>query len=1483
MIERSLSTIMAMDEQTMTVQPPTLLLEKRSGEVIGQLHYVNWNISFVGNGIDEISFDVYKPKDITDEMDDEEKEILKEQHKIWNNLVDLKIVEIKDFARYEISVSYTDSTETVKSVHGQSLEVELAQLILRSLYVNEQDYITSEITDYNGSDYDENGNFVPTVFCDKENTAHSLLHRVLKDKAPHWSIGEVTPYVVPNEGSEPESVESFIRTYTADGVSIYDFLTGDVATETNVVFVFDTLNREINCYSLYDGIDPETKENKCTTVGKDTMIFVSKDKLAKEISIDSDKDSVKNYFKVEGGDDIINSRIRVVNVTGDYICSFNTSQLNDMSENLREKIKDRNAEVDEQTDNYEKLYSNLCKQYNYQNYYSSSMMPGVSIVKETGEILDSSIIKNKSSAKEQYDNLISKLEEKDFKVAVTSLASYSSKSFLGITNNVEAYAEVFVDSRYNVKVESGSTSYDDTNKTWKGKFIITRASDEDEYYPNTDNAKKEVSITITESDVEFARQKIEKKLKQGDIVNVKFDLDVEYEKKSDGSEIGYVGKDGLVIEDRIRDYFTEKEVTVTITPDNGDPYERDEIQDGQSLARLKSIEDAYESCISVLSSMGTKDEGTDEYIMYSNYVTIRDIVKEVREVRETQIKAAEEEISSLNKDMQDIRSKFNLETYFGEELYKELCSYLREDTYTNSNYISDGLTDTECLEKAKELVAVAKKELAKSCVLQRTVSTSLSNLFVIPEFEKLYDKFNLFNYIRVQTSDEILKLRLVQIDYNGDSAADINVVFSEQIETVDGSISDVQSILNQASSMATQFSSTVRQASQGAEANNTFTELYNNGLNAANIMLKDSDSNEITFGSYGLLCRNMGDEGSYGDKQLRIIGNGMYLTDDAWKTVKMAVGQVTVDKEEKYGIIADVIVGKLLVGNTLSIENGDGENESTVKIDKNGITIKNGLIQSSNYSETDGTGSMLKLEDGTFSFGNKSFVWDGKNLNISGSATFTGNVYANYLEATTGGKIGSLDIIKEEKEEKEGNKDVIRTYNYLSLVDTTNPKKVKKIMCLGQTPYNLNDEKDIIVINPEPGDSEASFVVTDKGTFMAENGIVGPWYINKTAIYKGNPDESGVNEEYYGAKKTMYFGNKGLSISNKFKIDSEGVLETTGGSIVISGKEKNTCLIEDGTIVFFPDVMTRDEIETNEGDDFTVYSSEGFFIGASDAEGYKSFIGGGLEVRESIDSGGSVFVSTDTSDSRTVNVSNSNGAVRLGTSTNRGLYDTTNSRWLIYTTSGTGGNIWIPDSLYLKGSDVSLYGGTASESKRIIRRDSSTIKVGNTTEPLLFFSKNYDSGVSLKDTASDERLKKDFTSLDSYEEMYMDLDPISFKYSYEKEGKTHFGIKAQNVSKALKKYNYKEDEFSIISKRQVNSELKKSYKENTGKDLQFDEMYELDYNEFIMLNTHMIQKNVHKIEDLEETILIQQDTIASLRAELDSIKVQLQELLSCTA
>lgn len=62
------------------------------------------------------------------------------------------------------------------------------------------------------------------------------------------------------------------------------------------------------------------------------------------------------------------------------------------------------------------------------------------------------------------------------------------------------------------------------------------------------------------------------------------------------------------------------------------------------------------------------------------------------------------------------------------------------------------------------------------------------------------------------------------------------------------------------------------------------------------------------------------------------------------------------------------------------------------------------------------------------------------------------------------------------------------------------------------------------------------------GNITASTGSIGPWNINSDAIYKG----SGYN---IGGPGNAYFGISGLSISDKFVVSSDGVLNATGATI----------------------------------------------------------------------------------------------------------------------------------------------------------------------------------------------------------------------------------------------------------------------------------------------------------------------------------------------
>ena len=211
-------------------------------------------------------------------------------------------------------------------------------------------------------------------------------------------------------------------------------------------------------------------------------------------------------------------------------------------------------------------------------------------------------------------------------------------------------------------------------------------------------------------------------------------------------------------------------------------------------------------------------------------VTYADIAKQVSE----QCNKSE---NNLLKDITEIRNKFKIENYFGE-LYNELLPYIKEQEYSNSNYTSDACnTNQDIIAKAKELLQKSRKELYKACEQQYSVSADVFSLLAErwknwdenTKYHDMYDKFSLGNWMRVRLDKTIKKLRLISITFDFDTVDKMSVEFSDVIQ-VGNVLSDINSILQQASAISSTYNYVTDQAKQGSEANVEINKILQNGL-----------------------------------------------------------------------------------------------------------------------------------------------------------------------------------------------------------------------------------------------------------------------------------------------------------------------------------------------------------------------------------------------------------------------------------------------------------------------------------------------------------------------------------------------------------------------------------------------------------------------------------------------------------------------------
>lgn len=922
---------------------PTLILATRSGNKLGQLDAKQIELSDKFNEPSEISFILNKYVDgkLTN---------------LWNKVVDFKLIYCKEWDMwFEITVELDEATETVKTVSCVQLgQAELSQPMLYDIEINTED-------DIDRDDYDEN---YPTVLYRTSHIEASLLHRLLKDKAPHYSIRDVD-----------STIKNIQRSFSFDNISIYDALQ-EVAEEIGCIFVFHSnsdengnIQRVISAYDLQQncndcGYRGEFTDEcpKCGSkdinygYGEDTTIFVTADELASEgIQLSTDADSVKNCFKLEAGDDLMTATVRNCNPNGtDYIWYFSDDVKSDMSDELIAKIDSYNAEYDYYSEDYSaNLNSSLVSSYNslvskYSSYnedllaiptsitgYSSLMNAYYNVI-DLSLYLESGLMPSVSMSGTNASSQAALLTSSA--LSPVAVSNISTVSVATANSAVLAMAKLLVKDGYKVTVNSSSLS----GTTWRGNFLVSNYSDDDDTAVSST-----VSVAINGDFETYVDQKLEKELS-----------------KDNTDDLSVTG----LFKKSYSDFCAELKK--------------------YALNPLTSLRDASQACIDILISQGVatgstwSDSSSDNNLtnLYNEYYNKLKAIESEMGVRENEIYIVSGEgglAPYIEKIKNQIQKKLDFENYLGTELWEEFCTYRREDEYSNSNYISDGLNNVELFDKANEFIVAAKNEIYKSAELQHSISTTLKNLLAIPKFKSLVNSFENGNWIRVRVDDKLYKLRLLSYDIDFDDFENIPVEFSDVTKIKDG-ITDVKNILIKTSTISTSYDSVQKQAKQGNEAQSTISNWYSSWLDSDSVQIQNGENGEITI-SNSILCRSYDDiTGTYSPEQLKITHNVIAYTDDDWVSVKQAVGKheyVTYDSNsdswnylEGYGMSAEFVTAGQVMGSV----------------------IVGGEIYSSNYHKgTDGSeidiplGTYINLQTGDFELGGKKIIYDSKSETVT--------------------------------------------------------------------------------------------------------------------------------------------------------------------------------------------------------------------------------------------------------------------------------------------------------------------------------------------------------------------------------------------------------------------------------------------------------------------------------------------------------------------
>lgn len=767
------------------------------------------------------------------------------------------------------------------------------------------------------------------------------------------------------------------------------------------------------------------------------------------------------------------------------------------------------------------------------------------------------------------------------------------------------------------------------------------------------------------------------------------------------------------------------------------------------------------------------------------------------------------QITDIENEMKYINEQCNVQKYIknrGQNLYNELLNYWIEGTYTNENLaVLENTTIAEMIDLAKELMETAENDLVRSAQPQFQLSVSAVNFIKLLEYKEFTNQLELGRTICVEKTEDILYApALLSLEYDLDDAETFTLTFSNAAK-VDETMMTYAELLQETSSVSRTVASNWLDLTAYSKNKENLKKLTESPLDRTlRAAQKNMAAQAFIVDETGILGRKYDDDShtSFLSEQIRIINNTILFTQDNWETAALALGKIQYgDGQEAYGLVADVLVGNLMLSSQMVITNGDDDN--SILLNDTGILIKHegenvfvadtsgnleitgiihatggeigaltinedGSIVANYFSVTaDGEvtatkgniGALIINEDGSISSNGGNFTVNKDGLLSAKGATIEGHIDA------TSGNIGAFEITNDGLESR-----------YIHL-------NAEQLFFPTQTQLNLNNEVLIYDLESDPVTNVATSYIVTRG---AKNFEI--------------KNESGAGLRFM-ANQQAQSATVNLTINNPRAATSS---VSTGGGHGVTVYSNTVTLALDfrftgaqGETTALPTAYQVEFYTKHDNGmifgDTTVYTKRSYTIPANVGSGTISI---------------TFYTYTSTTGTSGVTMYPSHNISQVVSWTEGGSYGTSLSKSII-TIDNSNTALYSLGSLFPRDANCLL--GDGSHKWGLIAAESSII------------------------TTSDKRFKNSISELSlKYDEFFDMIKPVSYKFNNGSSDRLHTGFIAQEIEKSLYEAGLTTKDFAGLCIDDVS--------------------YSLRYEEFIALNTSQIQKLKSRVSELEKQI-----------------------------
>lgn len=272
-------------------------------------------------------------------------------------------------------------------------------------------------------------------------------------------------------------------------------------------------------------------------------------------------------------------------------------------------------------------------------------------------------------------------------------------------------------------------------------------------------------------------------------------------------------------------------------------------------------------------------------------------------------------------------------------------------TLTNGNAnLIDSINDFQVYSVQRSLLEFAKETLHDLATPTYEISVSAANFLWAREFEMFRSEMALGKGVYLNVGNERVVLPIIgfTLDFEKDSSFELTL--SRRFKRQDG-VNTLKDMIEHSYSTSRSIDAAKHLQNLATAQASDVSRFMNDALDAAKNRILAAKDQVVTIDGAGV---QIGEYDS--NRQIAIANDMIAMTDDKWQHAKLAIGYFQTENSGNYfGVNAEVIAGKLIVGQNLIIDTGDG----MFKVDGDGVYIDSLRF----YVRPSGTGQGESLDD----------------------------------------------------------------------------------------------------------------------------------------------------------------------------------------------------------------------------------------------------------------------------------------------------------------------------------------------------------------------------------------------------------------------------------------------------------------------------------------------------------------------------------------